>query len=59
MIYMKTWEQPEITNLRLAKTAGNPATSGNDTSIPDCIEDAFESIYGDHSGPDSPANFSH
>lgn len=50
---MKTWFRPEIINLRLTKTAGNPATGGNDTAIPDCIEDAFESIYGDHSGPDS------
>lgn len=51
---MKKWSQPEITNLVLAKTAGNPSTRGNDSAIPDCIENAFETLFGDHSG-DAPS----
>ena len=47
---MKKWNNPKVTKLGMKETKGNPATRGNDAAIPDCIENAFESIFGDHSG---------
>lgn len=47
---MKKWTNPEISKLGAKATMGNPSTKGNDSHIPDCIENAFECIFGDHSG---------
>lgn len=47
---MSKWLQPEITNLGLSNTKGNPSTKGNDSMIPDCVEIPVEIIFGDHSG---------
>lgn len=53
---MKKWEKPEVKSLSLKMTQGNPSTKGNDACIPDCIENAFQSIFGDHSGSKPPSN---
>lgn len=51
---MKKWTNPNIYTLGVQATKGNPSTNGNDAAIPDCIENALESIFGDHSGPCKP-----
>lgn len=48
---MKKWFKPEIMNLGLSSTAGNPNAGGNDNLIDDCLESAFEAVAGDTSGP--------
>ena len=50
---MSKWLKPEITNLGLSNTAGNPSTTGNDSAIPDCQEIIIEDLAGrDLSGDD-------
>ena len=51
---MSKWLKPEITNLGLSNTAGNPCTTGNDSMIPDCLETMIEHIAGRDTSGDCP-----
>lgn len=53
---MRQWLKPEITNLGLSSTAGNPSTTGNDSAIPDCIEIPSESLAGRDLSGDDPTS---